>query len=405
MPAKFAGFDLYDIDPLLTDEEKTVRDTVRQFVDEAIIPHIGHWWEAGAFDKKIIPQIADLGLMGMNLSGYGCAGMNNVAYGLAMQELERGDSGIRSFVSVQGGLVMYPIHTYGNEEQRKRWLPKLAKAELIGCFGLTEPDFGSNPGGMKTRAVRKGNTWVINGTKMWITNASLADIGIVWAKVDRKDLPKDVPPPKGDDKDVILGFVCERGMKGYATQEIKGKLSLRASDTSEIILTDCEVPDENRLPNGVGLKAPLGCLTAARYGIAWGAIGAAMACLHEALEYAKIRVQFTKPIAGYQLVQAKLANMATEIVKAQLMALQLGRLKDQGKATFVQVSMAKRNNVYEALKVARAARDILGGNGIINEYQSMRHMCNLETVYTYEGTHDIHLLILGEHLTGMPAYF
>ena len=405
MPPKFAGFDLYDLDPLLTDEEKTVRDTVRQYVEAEIIPHIGKWWEQGAFDKRIIPQLAELGLMGMNLSGYGCAGMNNVCYGLAMQELERGDSGIRSFVSVQGALVMYPIYTYGSEEQKKKYLPKLATAELIGCFGLTEPDFGSNPGGMKTRAVRKGNKWVLNGAKMWITNASLADIGIVWAKVDRKELPAGVTAPKGDDKDVILGFICERGMKGYATQEIKGKLSLRASDTSEIILTDCEVPDEARLPGGVGLKAPLGCLTAARYGIAWGATGAAMACLHEALEYAKIRVQFTKPIAGYQLVQAKLAQMATEITKAQLLQLQLGRLKDQGKATFVHVSIAKRNNVWEALKTSRMARDILGGNGIINEYHSMRHMCNLETVYTYEGTHDIHVLILGEHLTGIPAYF
>ncbi len=403
MPPRFVGFDLYDLDPLFSDEEKTVRDTVRSYVDTNIIPHIGKWWEAGAFDRKIIPELAELGLMGMNLHGYGCAGMNNVAYGLAMQELERGDSGIRSFVSVQGALVMFPLFTYGSEEQKKKYLPKLATAELIGCFGLTEPDFGSNPGGMKTRAVKKGNTWILNGTKMWITNASLADIAIIWAKVDQKDLPAGVKP-KGEDKDVILGFICERGMKGYATQEIKGKLSLRASDTSEIILTDCEVPDENRLPNGSGLKAPLGCLSAARYGIAWGATGAAMACLHEALEYAKIRVQFTRPIAGYQLVQAKLAQMASEITKAQLMQLQLGRLKDQGKATFVHVSMAKRNNVWEALKTARMARDILGGNGIINEYHSMRHMCNLETVYTYEGTHDIHTLILGEHLTGIPAY-
>jgi glutaryl-CoA dehydrogenase len=403
MPPRFQGLDLYDVDPLLSDEEKMVRDTVRAFVSERVVPRIGRWWEEGVFPRELIGPIAEMGLMGMNLQGYGCAGMNNVAYGLAMQELERGDSGIRSFVSVQGALVMYPIHAYGSEAQKQKYLPKLAKAERIGCFGLTEPDYGSNPGGMKTRAVRKGDRWILNGTKMWITNATLADVAIVWAKADRKDLPKGVEA-KGEDKDVILGFICERGMKGYATQEIKGKLSLRASDTSEILLSDCEVPDENRLPNGAGLKAPLGCLTAARYGIAWGATGAAMACFHEALEYAKIRVQFNRPIAAYQLVQAKLANMATEITKAQLLQLQLGRLKDQGKATFWQVSMAKRNNVYEALKAARAARDILGGNGIINEYQSMRHMCNLETVYTYEGTHDIHLLILGEQLTGFPAY-
>lgn len=386
---KFAGVDFYQLDPMLSDEERMVRDTVRSWVSAKLVPVIRHHWEAATFPKELIPQIAEMGLLGATLHGYGCAGMNSVAYGLAMQELERGDSGVRSFASVQSGLVMYPIHAFGSDAQKEKYLPKLQRAELIGCFGLTEPDFGSNPGGMKTRAVRKGPKWVLNGTKMWITNASMADVAVVWAKVD----------------DVVNGFLVERGMRGFATQEIKGKLSLRASDTSEIILTDCEVPEENRLPKAEGLKAPLKCLNQARYGIAWGAIGAAMACYEEALEYAKNRVQFTKPIAGYQLVQAKLVQMVTEITKAQLMCLRLGRLKDEGKASFVHVSMAKRNNVWEALKIARLARDILGGNGIINEYQSMRHMCNLETVYTYEGTHDIHTLIIGEHITGIPAYF
>ncbi len=386
---KYAGVDFYQLDPLLTDEEKMVRDTVRDFVSARVVPIIRNHWEAGTFPKEIIPAIAELGLLGGTLHTHGCAGMNNVAYGLAMQELERGDSGVRSFASVQSGLVMFPISEFGSDAQKDRYLPKLQQAKLIGCFGLTEPDFGSNPGGMKTRAVKKGNKWVLNGTKMWITNATLADIAIVWAKVD----------------DEVNGFICERGMKGYATQEIKGKLSLRASDTSEILLTDCEVPEENRLPKTNGLKSALACLNQARYGIAWGALGAAMGCYDEAVEYSKNRVQFTKPIGGYQLVQAKLVQMLTEITKGQLLALQLGRLKDAGKASFVHVSLAKRNNVWEALKIARLARDILGGNGIINEYSSMRHMCNLETVYTYEGTHDIHTLIVGEHITGLAAYF
>ncbi len=386
---KFTGVDFYELDPLLTDEERMIRDAVREFVSARVIPLLKDHWEAGTFPKELIPQIAELGLLGATMQGYGCAGMNNVAYGLAMQELERGDSGIRSFASVQSGLVMYPIKEYGSEAQKDKYLPQLQSAKLIGCFGLTEPDFGSNPGGMKTRAVKKGNTWVLNGTKMWITNASMADLAIVWARTDES----------------INGFLVERGTKGFATHEIKGKLSLRISDTSEIILTDCEVPEENRLPKAQGLKGPLGCLNQARYGIGWGALGAAMACYDEALEYAKNRVQFTKPIAGYQLVQAKLVQMITEITKGQLMCLQLGRLKDAGKSSFVQVSMAKRNCVWESLKIARMARDILGGNGILNEYHSMRHMCNLETVYTYEGTHDIHTLIIGEHITGIPAYF
>ena len=386
---EFKGVDFYGLDGLLTEEEVMVRDTVRSFVTEKLQPLLPDCWERGAFPKQLIPEFGELGLMGANLQGYGCAGMNNVAYGLALQELERGDSGVRSFCSVQGALVMYPIHTFGSEEQKKNYLPRLAKAEIIGCFGLTEPDFGSNPGGMKTRAVKKGDRWVLNGTKMWITNGSMADIAVVWAKVD----------------DVVNGFIVEKGTKGFAAQEVKGKLSLRISDTSELLLTDCEVPEANRLPGADGLKSALMCLNAARYGIAWGAVGAAMSCYDEALSYAKNRVQFTKPIAGYQLVQAKLVQMVTEITKAQLLCLQLGRLKDAGKSSFVQVSMAKRNNVSEALKIARLARDILGGNGIINEYQSMRHMCNLETVYTYEGTHDIHTLIIGEHITGIPAYF
>jgi len=386
---KFRGVDLYDLDPLLSDEERMVRQTVREFVDSELLPVIREAWEIGKLPQSLVPKIAEMGLLGATIQGYGCAGMNSVAYGLCMQELERGDSGIRSFASVQSALVMYPIHAFGSEPQKDKFLPKLQKAELIGCFGLTEPDFGSNPGGMKTRAVRKGDRWILNGNKMWITNSPLAHVAVVWAKVD----------------DVVHGFLVERGMKGFETPEIKGKLSLRASDTGEIVLRDCEVPEENRLPGTQGLKSALSCLNQARYGIAWGAVGAAMGCYEEALDYAKQRVQFTKPIAGYQLVQAKLVEMASEITKAQLLCLQLGRLKDQGKSTFVQVSIAKRNNVHQALHIARVARDILGGNGILNEYSAMRHACNLESVYTYEGTHDIHTLIIGEHLTGLPAYY
>jgi glutaryl-CoA dehydrogenase len=386
---KFRGVDLYDIDPLLSDEERMVRQTVREFVDAELLPVIRQAWEDGKLPQSLVPKIAEMGLLGATLQDYGCAGMNSVAYGLCMQELERGDSGVRSFASVQSGLVMYPIHAFGSPAQKDRFLPKLQRAELIGCFGLTEPDFGSNPGGMKTRAEKKGDRWVLNGTKMWITNSPLAHLAVVWAKVD----------------DQVHAFLVERGMKGFETPEIKGKLSLRASDTGEIVLRDCEVPEENRLPNTKGLKSALACLNQARYGIAWGAVGAAMGCYEEALDYAKQRVQFTKPIAGYQLVQRKLVEMVTEITKAQLLCLQLGRLKDAGKSTFVQVSVAKRNNVHHALEIARAARDILGGNGILNEYSAMRHMCNLESVYTYEGTHDIHTLIIGEHLTGLAAYY
>jgi glutaryl-CoA dehydrogenase len=385
---KFRGVDFYSMDPLLTEEERMIRQTVRDFVDAELLPVIRNAWEKGEFPRSLIRPIAEMGLLGGSLQGYGCAGMGQVAYGLSMQELERGDSGVRSFASVQSGLVMYPIHAFGSDAQKDRYLPRLQKAEMIGCFGLTEPDFGSNPNGMKTRAIRKGNRWILNGTKMWITNATMSDVAIIWAKVD----------------EVIHGFIVERGTKGFETQEIRGKLSLRASDTGEIILRDCEIPEENRLPKTEGIKSALSCLNQARYGIAWGGIGAAMGCYEEALDYAKQRIMFTKPIAGYQLVQNKLVEMLTEITKAQLLTLQLGRLKEAGKATFVQVSLAKRNNVYQALEIARTARDILGANGILNEYSAMRHMCNLESVYTYEGTHDIHMLIVGDHITGIPAY-
>ncbi len=386
---KFQGVDFLDIDPLLSEEEIMVRQTVREFVDEQVLPLMRDAWENAEFPKSLIPKVAELGLFGANIQGYGCAGMNNVAYGLAMQELERGDSGLRSFVSVQGALVMYPILAYGNDAQKDHYLPKLASGEMIGCFGLTEPDFGSNPGGMATTAVKKGDKYVLNGTKMWITNANLAKLAIVWAKLEGR----------------IHGFIVERGTPGFETNDIKGKLSLRVSDTGEIHLHDCAIPVENLLPGSAGLKGALGCLSHARYGIAWGGIGAAMGAYDEALDYAKHRVQFTKPIAGYQLVQRKLVDMITEITKMQFLTLQLGRLKDQGKAEFQHISMAKRNNIYHALQTARMARDILGANGILNEYSAMRHMCNLETVSTYEGTHDIHTLIVGESITGLPAYY
>ncbi len=327
--------------------------------------------------------------MGANLpEKYGCAGVNNVAYGLMMQELERGDSGIRSFASVQGALVMYPIYAFGSETQRRKWLPALANGEKIGCFGLTEPDHGSDPGGMETTAVKDGNNYILNGAKMWITNGSVADVAVVWAKLDG----------------VVRGFLVEKGASGFSAPEMMNKHSLRASVTSELVFQDCRIPADNLLPESKGLASPLSCLTQARYGIAWGVIGAAMACYHEALTYAKTRIQFNKPIASFQLVQQKLVYMLTEITKMQLLALQLGRLKDQKKMKFTQVSLAKRNNVYQALEIARLARDMLGANGITSEYQSMRHMCNLETVKTYEGTHDIHTLIIGGDVTGIPAF-
>ncbi|HTO08668.1 MAG TPA: acyl-CoA dehydrogenase family protein [Myxococcota bacterium] len=384
----FEALDFYRIEDSLAPEERIARDTVREFVDKEFLPVVvKHVRQDGSFPMELVPKLAELGLFGANLHGYGCAGMNNVAYGLVMQELERGDSGLRSFASVQGGLCMYPIYSYGSDAQKERWLPRMAEGRAIGCFGLTEPDYGSNPGGMLTRAVRKGDRWLLNGTKRWITNGTVADLAIVWAKTD----------------DDIQGFIVERGTPGFEARDMKGKFSLRASVTSELFLSDVELPEANRLPKAKGLKGPLGCLTQARYGIAWGAIGAAQACFSEALRYAKERIVFDRPLASLQIPQQKLAFMATEITKAQLLCLQLGRLKDQGKLHHAMVSMAKMNNVDVALQIARLARDMLGANGIVDDYCSMRHMVNLETVRTYEGTHDIHTLILGKELTGMDA--
>ncbi len=385
----FKGVDFYRIDDLLSDEERMVRDTVRRFVDEKVIPVIDKHFEEATFPTDLIPQMADLGLLGGNLpEEYGCANMNNVAYGLVMQELERGDSGLRSFVSVQGSLVMYPIFAFGSEEQRKKWLPLLATGKKIGCFGLTEPDHGSDPSGMETRARQKDGGWVINGTKRWITNGTFSDVAIVWAKVDND----------------IRGFIVETDRPGFQAPEIKAKLSLRASVTSDLILDDVVIPAENLLPKSGGLKSPLMCLNQARYGIAWGGLGAAMACYEWAVEYTKGRTQFNKPIAQFQLVQDKLAHMLSEITKGQLLAWRLGKLKDEGKLHFAQTSLAKRNNVWVGLETARLARDLMGANGITLEYPVFRHMCNLESVYTYEGTHHIHTLILGEHITGLSAF-
>ena len=384
----FEALDFYRIEDSLAPEERIARDTVREFVDKEFLPVVvKHVRQDGSFPMELVPKLAELGLFGANLHGYGCAGMNNVAYGLVMQELERGDSGLRSFASVQGGLCMYPIYSYGSDAQKERWLPHMAEGRIIGCFGLTEPDYGSNPGGMLTKAVRKGERWILNGTKRWITNGSVADLAIVWARTD----------------DDIQGFLVERGMPGFEARDMKGKFSLRASITSELFLSDVEVPEANRLPGVKGLKGPLGCLSQARYGIAWGAIGAAQACFSEALRYAKERVVFDRPLGSLQIPQQKLAFMATEITKAQLLALQLGRLKDAGKLKHAMISMAKMNNVDVALQIARLARDMLGANGIVDDYCSMRHMVNLETVRTYEGTHDIHTLILGKELTGLDA--
>jgi glutaryl-CoA dehydrogenase len=391
----FEGVDFYDIDGLLSEEERAVRDMVRDWVDEEVMPIINQHYMEHTFPTELIPKMGELGFFGANLpEKYGCAGLNNVAYGIINQELERGDSGLRSFSSVQGALVMYPIYAFGSEEQRQEWLPKLATGEKIGCFGLTEPDFGSNPGGMLTRAVKDGDEWVLNGAKMWITSGSMADLAIIWAKTGEID-----------DASSIRGFIVETDRDGFSAKDQEGKLSLLASDTSELVLQDVRVPDSALLPNSGGLKSPLMCLTQARYGIAWGAIGAAMACYREAVDYAKNRIQFGgKPIGATQIQQVRLAEMLTEITKAQLLALQLGRLKDAGTFTPQQVSMAKRNNVNMACECAREARRLLGGNGILIEYQSMRHMANLESVYTYEGTHDIHGLILGLEITGMPAF-
>jgi glutaryl-CoA dehydrogenase len=387
--------DFYDIDSVLSEEERAVRESVRSFVDGRVLPVIGEAYVQGRFPKELVPEMGELGVFGANLpEEYGCAGLNNVAYGLIMQELERGDSGVRSFASVQGALAMYPIFAFGSEEQKKRYLPKMAKGEVIGCFGLTEPDYGSNPSGMITMAKEQGDgSWVLNGAKMWITNGSTADIAVVWAKTN------------GDPSDKsIRGFIVPKGTPGFTSKDQKGKLSLRASDTSELVFQDVRLPKEAMLPKSGGLKSPLMCLTQARYGISWGAIGAAMACFEEALDYAQHRVMFDKVIAGFQIQQVRLADMLTEIVKAQLVSLHLGRMKDAGTMTPQQVSLAKRNNVSMATDIAREARRLLGANGILAEYASMRHMANLESVYTYEGTHDVHSLILGQAVTGLNAF-
>jgi glutaryl-CoA dehydrogenase len=386
--ADFAGVDFLCLDELLSDEERLARDTVREFVSKEFLPLVQeHVRRDGSFPMEVVPKLAGLGLFGANLQGYGCAGMSNVAYGLVMQELERGDSGLRSFASVQGALVMYPIHSYGSDAQKDRWLPELAAGRAIGCFGLTEPDAGSHVSALRTRADRRGAGWVLNGTKRWITNGSVADVALIWARTD----------------DGVRGFLVETDRDGFESRDMKGKFSLRASITSELFLHDVEVPDESRLPKVEGLKGPLSCLTQARFGIAWGAIGAAMACYEEALRYTRERPVQGGLLAGKQLTQEKLVDMLTEITKAQLLALRVAQLKDQGRLHHSMVSMIKRNNVDIALAVARSARDLLGANGIVDDYQSMRHMVNLETVRTYEGTHDVHTLILGEHITGLRA--
>jgi glutaryl-CoA dehydrogenase len=387
---KFDGLDYFNSESLLSEEEIMIRNSVRDFVSEEIIPIIEKHYREGTFPYKLIPKIAELGLLGANLpQKYGCAELNNVAYGLVMQELERGDSGIRSFVSVQSALVMYPIFTFGSEEQKDYWLPLLCKGEKIGCFGLTEPDFGSNPSGMITKAEIKDDGYILNGAKMWITNGTIADVAVVWAKLDG----------------VVHGFLVEKGTKGFTAPEMKGKHSLRASITSELILEEVFVPEKNRLPHTKGLKSALMCLNQARYGIAWGVVGSMLACYDSALNYAKSRIQFDKPIAAFQITQEKLVYMVTEITKAQLLNIQLGRMKDKGTLKHTHVSLAKRNNCEKALDIARVAREILGANGILDEYPVMRHSANLESVKTYEGTHEMHTLIIGEDITGIQAFY
>ena len=387
---KSFGPDFYNLTELLTEEELMIQKTAYEFVQSEFMPLVNEHYEKSTFPLDFATKLGELGFMGSSLpeESFG-AGVSNVAYGLILHELERGDSGLRSFASVQGALVMYPIHAYGSEEQKAKWLPGLGAGTKIGCFGLTEPNFGSNPGGMATRCSRDGDDWVINGSKMWITNGSLADVALVWAR---------------DDDGLVRGFLLEKGAKGFTTNDIHGKLSLRASITSELSMTNVRVPDSARLPNIEGLKGPLSCLTQARYGIAWGMVGAAVDCYNTALDYSKERKQFSKPIAGYQLTQSKLADMITQITESQLMVYRLGRLKDEGKMSFQQVSMAKRNNCVMARDIAKIAREILGANGIMDDYSPMRHMANIESVFTYEGTHEMHTLILGQDVTGIPAY-
>ncbi len=386
--SRYEGVDFYNIEQHLTDEEIMVRDLVREWVDEKVIPIIEDYYTKGTFPMELIAEIGNMGLFGCNLKGYGCAGMSNIAYGLICQELERGDSAIRSCVSVQGSLSMYPIHAFGSEEQKQKYLPGMAEGKLIGCFGLTEPDHGSDPSSMETKAVEDGDSYVLNGAKMWITNGTIADLAVVWAKLDGK----------------IRGFIVEKDDSGFTAPEMKGKHSLRASITSELVFQDCRIPKDRILPEVQGLKGPLSCLTQARFGIVWGSLGAATGCYHSSVDYAKSRIMFEKPIASFQLVQNKLAWMLREITKGQLLAYHLGRAKDEGEATPEMVSLGKMNNVDVALRIARMSRDIHGANGILNEYPIMRHMANLESVYTYEGTHDIHNLILGRWITGIQAF-
>ena len=386
--SRYEGVDFYKMEQHLTEEEIMVRDLVRDWVDERVIPIIEEYYTKGTFPTELISEIGEMGLFGCNLEGYECAGLSNVAYGLVCQELERGDSAIRSCVSVQGSLSMYPIHAFGTEEQKQKYLPGMAKGELIGCFGLTEPDHGSDPGGMETKAIEDEDSYILNGAKMWITNGTIADLAIVWAKLNGK----------------IRGFIVEKGDSGFTAPEMKGKHSLRASITSELVFQDCKIPKDRILPDVQGLKGPLSCLTQARYGIAWGSLGAAMGCFHSSVDYSKSRIMFKKPIASFQLVKNKLAWMLREITKGQLLAYHLGRSKDNGNATPEMVSLGKMNNVDIAIQIARMARDIHGANGILNEYPIMRHMANLESVYTYEGTHDIHNLILGRWITGIQAF-
>ena len=392
MGFKFQGVDFLKLDSLLNEDERMVRDTARAFVEDNLIPIIEDCFREGRFPRELVPLMGELGFFGANLHGYGCAGMSNVEYGLVMQEFERGDSGFRSFVSVQSALVMYPIYTFGSEEQKQKWLPELAAGRKLGCFGLTEPNFGSNPGGMTTRARKVGDEYILTGEKMWITSGTIADVAVIWAKVTEED-------------DKVRGFLVETDRPGFRADEVHGKWSLRASVTAGLSLQEVKIPAANLLPGTGGLKSPLMCLNQARYGISWGAIGAAMSCYDTALQYAKMRKQFrNEPIASHQLIQEKLVWMISEISKAQLLSLHAGRMKDAGTLTHEVISLAKRNNVWMALETARMARDILGGNGITEDYPIMRHMMNLESVKTYEGTHDIHALIIGQHITGIPAF-